>query len=88
MIYTIAYEIKDEQRVSRLLSRISELGDNIPYLSNSVFLQNDNTTASQLYDDLRKITEDEDRLLITQVTKSELMGWLNTNAVNWIRGHK
>ena len=88
MIYTIAYEIRDEQRVSRLLSRISELGDNIQYLSNSLFLQNDNTTASLLYDDLRKITEDEDRLLITQVTKSELMGWLNSNAVNWIREHK
>lgn len=88
MIYTIAYEIKDEQRVSRLLSRISELGDNIQYLSNSVFLQNDNTTASRLYDDLRKITVDEDRLLITQITKSELMGWLNSNAVNWIREHK
>ena len=87
MIYTIAYEIRDEQRLSQLLSRINELGDNIQYLSNSVFLQNDNTTANQLYDDLRKITADEDRLLITQVSKSELMGWLNSNAVNWIREH-
>ena len=87
MIYTIAYEIKDEQRTSSLLSRISELGDNIQYLSNSVFLQIDNTTANQLYDDLRKITADEDRLLITQVNKSKLMGWLNSNAVNWIREH-
>ena len=88
MIYTIAYEIRDEQRVSRMLSRISELGDNIQYLSNSVFLQMDNTSASQLYEDLRKITEDEDRLLITQVTKSNLMGWLNSNAVKWIKEHK
>lgn len=87
MLYTIAYEIRDEQRVSRLLSRINELGDNIQYLSNSVFLQSDKTTVNKLYEDLRKITEDEDRLLITRVTKSELMGWLNSTAVKWIRDH-
>lgn len=87
MIYTIAYEIRDEQRLSRLLARISELGEYIQYLSNSVFLQIDHSTANQIYSDLRGITEDEDRLLVTQVRKSELMGWLNSNAVNWIKTH-
>ena len=88
MIFSIAYQIRDEQRLSRLLSRINELGDNIQYLSNSVFLQNDSTNANLLYDNLRRITIDEDRLLITQVDKTQLMGWLNSNAVAWLRDHR
>ncbi len=87
MIYTIAYEIRDNQRVSRLLARINELGDNIQYMSNSVFLHTNNATANQLYDDLRRLTLDEDRLLITQINKNGLMGWLNSNAVTWITNH-
>ena len=88
MIFSIAYQIRDEQRLSRLLSRINELGDNIQYLSNSVFLQNDSTNANLLYDNLRRITIDEDRLLITQVDKTQLMGWLNSNAVALLRDHR
>lgn len=87
MIYTIAYEIKDAARIERLLSRINGLGDSVQYLSNSVFLQIDNTTANQLYSELRQFTLDEDRLLVTQVNKSDLMGWLNTKAVEWLKNH-
>lgn len=88
MIFSIAYEIKDSQRTSQLLSRIGELGESMQYLSNSVFLHpRTTTTAGNLYSDLRNITLDEDRLLITQVNKSELMGWLNSNVVEWIINH-
>lgn len=87
MIFSISYEIKDNQRLSRLLSRIGELGESIQYLSNSVFLYSENTNAGILYKDLRSITIDEDRLLITQVNKNDLMGWLNSNVVNWIISH-
>lgn len=87
MIYTIAYEIKDATRIERVLSCINDLGDSIQYLSNSVFLQIDNTTANQLYNELRQFTLDEDRLLVIQVNKSDLMGWLNTKAVEWLKNH-
>lgn len=88
MIFAITYDIKNVERASRLLSRISELGEYIQYLPNSVFLhKNYFTTASKIYTDLRMITNEEDRLLIVQVDKRKLMGWLNSNAVAWIREH-
>ncbi len=87
MIFTIAFDIKDVERTSLLLVRISELGGCIQYLSNSVFLQNSKMTATQIYEDLRKITKDEDRLLVVKIKKDEIMGWLSSTAVAWIREH-
>lgn len=87
MIYSIAYEIRNIERTSRFVRRINEFGDNIQYLSNSFFLQSDNT-ITQLYNDFRSITDAEDRILIIQVkNKNALMGWLNSTVVNWIKEH-
>jgi len=87
MIFAIAYDIKDLERESRFLRRMNELGTNIQYLPNSFFIQCEDTTATLLYNNLRELTDDVDRLLITQVNKTALMGWLNTTVVNWIKEH-
>ena len=86
MLFSIAYDIKDADRVQRLLNRVNDLGKNIQYLSNAVFLKpNDNEmNASKIYDDLRTITMDEDRIFISSIEKSKIMGWVSSSVVKWI----
>jgi CRISPR/Cas system-associated endoribonuclease Cas2 len=87
MVYSIAYDVKDADRVQQLMDRVNQLGDNIQYLSNAILLQKEGTSANAIYDELRKITIDEDRILVSQIDKNRLMGWLSSNAVNWIINH-
>lgn len=85
MLYIINFDVKDLERKETFLSKVKDLGDNILYAPNSLFLTYSENEKDKIYRQLRQSLSDEDLLLVSQITNNEISGWLKSSAIKWLK---
>ena len=87
MLYLVTYDLhRPGQNYSSLFDAIKSIGEWWHYLE-SVWLVKTSWNAAQVGEVLRKHIDENDRLLIVDITGDATNGWLEQKAWDWINTH-
>jgi len=89
MLYIVNYDIKDTERKDAFLNEAKKIGEIIQYLPHALFIHSLDTNQSQatIYNQLKKITSDEDLFVVSQAPLAQMSGWLTSSVVDWLKSH-
>lgn len=81
----VVYDISSEDVIGRLKDKAKEFGEMKQILPSS-FLLDTSTDLSMVNQDFLDIVSNNGRIIISQIHRNEVNGWLSTESVNWING--
>lgn len=79
----VVYDIKSEDVVGRLRSKAQEYGEINQILPNA-FLLDANNDTEQIGKEFLDIVSNSGRMMLAQIRRREINGWLGTESVDWI----
>ena len=79
----VVYDISSEDVISRLRDKAKEFGEMKQILPSS-FLLDTSTDLSNVNQEFLDIVSNNGRIIISQIRRNEVNGWLSTESVNWI----
>ena len=88
-VYLVSWDLNKEkanyaQAREMLLTRIYEYDHIKDSGLDSVYFVSTTWSADQIYDDLRKSLDDNDRVIVTKLVQGSHQGWLSKNVWEWI----
>ncbi|UOG16934.1 hypothetical protein [Acinetobacter sp. PK01] len=85
-VYSISYDLnKSGQKYDELIEEIKNF-DGWCHAMDSYWFVCSNQSAAQVYERLRKHTDDNDYLFVMQTSK-DYQGWLSKTVWDWINKH-
>lgn len=88
MIFIISFDTTEASTRERIINKINGLGEACQYMPGAFFVASSTLdNANSIYEHLRKDMADGDRVFITKLDKNNMMGWLNSTAVDWLGKH-
>lgn len=79
----VIYDISSEDVIGRLKDKAKEFGEMKQILPSS-FLLDTLTDLSEVNQEFLDIVSNNGRIIISQIRRNEVNGWLSTESVNWI----
>ncbi len=88
MLYNITYELKNNEKdYSSFFQTLKTLSPNTNQCMKNSWFVITSSSKQVLYEQLKALLESSDLLLISQVSLSQLSGWLPSDSVNWLQEH-
>lgn len=81
----VVYDISSEDVIGRLKDKAKEFGEMKQILPSS-FLLDTSKNLSKVNQDFLDIVSNNGRIIISQIRRKEVNGWLSTESVDWING--
>lgn len=90
MLYLINFDIKDNTRKDNFLSSIKDLGNFHVFMPGALFLDCSHLgmDKNSICNELKKILNDVDLILVVEIRFDHMSGWLTSSAVGWLKGEK
>jgi CRISPR/Cas system-associated endoribonuclease Cas2 len=89
MIYLITYDLNTEGKdYNALYDKIKSLGQWFHPLESVWFLQSSLYGVDTISEQLRTVMDNNDHILVVNITNQSHQGWLPKTAWEWLREHK
>lgn len=83
-MYLVSYDLHvPGQKYEKLAEAIKSFGGWAHVMGSTWLVDADRTSVQAVYDKLRLITDDGDRLMVNKITRAETQGWLAKSTWDW-----
>lgn len=87
MLYLITYDLHEpEKNYTALQNLIQSLGE-ANHCLGSVWLLQTRIGVNEVQSEVRKVIDENDRVIITEMTGMPRNGWMNRDVWAWVRAH-
>jgi hypothetical protein len=84
--FLVSYDLKTPgQKYGPLIEGIKGIGGYCHVLASTWMVSASYATAQSIYDALRPLIDDSDRLFVNQITRAGSQGWLDESAWDWFK---
>ena len=85
IVYIIVYEIKDSDRERQFLEALERVSIESNQFIPKSFIVISNLGRKSVYDSLREQMTQADLLMISEVGRDKISGWLPSSTVDWVK---